>query len=188
MDALVTAFVGAALAEWGDKTQLIVALLAARSGRPGMVLAGLFIAALVSTAVAAIAGAVVVQAITIQAVTLLVAVALLFAAVAGFIRRDRPSLGSERTPVFVAALILCLAAEIGDRTQFLTFALAGRFDAPILTAAGAAAGILSAAIPAALIGARLETSLPARAIRVGGAALFLIAGFIVAVNALGLTG
>ena len=52
MDALVTAFVAAALGEWGDKTQLIVAMLAAQSGRPGRVLIGLFLAALASSLVA----------------------------------------------------------------------------------------------------------------------------------------
>lgn len=183
MDGLLTAFVAAALAEWGDRTQLIVALLAARSGRPGLVLAGLFLAALVSCAVAAFAGALVAGTITIRATSLLVALALLFAGVAGMIRRKPPSIGSARTPVLLAAFLLCLAAELGDRTQFLAFALAGRFD-PALAAGGATAGILAAAVPAALLGARLQSAIPTRAIRIGGGFLFLIAGFYVAVTAL----
>ena len=186
MDALVTAFVGAALAEWGDKTQLIVALLAARSGRPGLVLAGLFLAAVASSAAAAFAAALIAGTITIRAMSLLVALALLFAGVAGLIRRQPPSIGSARTPVLIAAPLLCLAAETGDRTQFLTFALAGRFD-PVLAAGGAAAGIVAACIPAALLGAKLQSTLPVRAIRLGGAGLFLIVGFVVAVSALQLT-
>ncbi|MGZ8310897.1 MAG: TMEM165/GDT1 family protein, partial [Allosphingosinicella sp.] len=140
MDALLTAFVTAALAAWGDKTQLIVALLAARSGRPGRVLAGLFLAALISSTVAAFAGTLIAGTINIQAMTLMVALSLLFAGIAGFIPRKSPSIGSERTPVLISALILCLAAEMGDRTQFITFALAGRFDSPALAAAGATAG------------------------------------------------
>ena len=184
MDALVTAFVAAALAEWGDRTQLLVALLAARSGRPGTVLIGFLAAALVSNAVAGFAGTLIAHTITIRAMTLLVALALLFAGVAGLIRRSPPGMGSGRTPLFLAAFILCLAAEFGDRTQFLTFALAARFDSPALAAGGATAGMLAAAVPASLLGERLQSALPVRAIRLGGAALFLLVGFIVAVNAL----
>lgn len=184
MDALVTAFVAAALAEWGDRTQLLVALLAARSGRPGTVLAGFLAAAIVSNAVAGFAGSLVAGMITIRAMTLLVALALLFSGVAGLIRRNAPSPGSDRVPLILATIVLCLAAEIGDRTQFLTFSLAARFDSPGLAAAGASAGMLTAAVPAALLGARLQTAVPVRAIRLGGAVLFLIVGFVVAINAL----
>ena len=186
MDALVTAFVAAALAEWGDKTQLIVALLAARSGRPGLVLLGLLLAAAASCVAAAVAATLIAGTITIRAMSLMVALALLFAGVAGLIRRQPPSIGSPRTPLILAAPLLCLAAELGDRTQFLTFALAGRFD-PALAAGGATAGIVAACVPAALLGAKLQTVLPVRAVRIGGAVLFLIAGFFVAVSALRLT-
>ena len=186
LDALVTAFVAAALAEWGDKTQLIVALLAARSGRPGLVLLGLLIAAAASSAAAALGAALIAGQITLRAMSLLVALALLFAGVAGLIRRRPPSIGSPRTPLLLAVPVLCLAAELGDRTQFLTFALAGRFE-PVLAAAGATAGIVAACVPAALLGARLEAAVPVRAVRIGGAVLFLLAGFFVAVSALRLT-
>ena len=184
MDALVSAFVAAALAEWGDRTQLLVALLAARYGRPGTVLIGFLVAAAVSNAVAGIFGSFIAGIITIRAMTLLVALALLFSGVAGLIRRNPPGVGSGRTPLILAAMILCLAAELGDRTQFLTFALAARFDSPGLAAAGATAGMLTAAIPAALLGERLQSVVPAHTIRLAGAALFLLVGFIVAVNAL----
>jgi Ca2+/H+ antiporter, TMEM165/GDT1 family len=146
MDALVTAFVTAALAEWGDKTQLIVALLAARSGRPATVMLGLIIAAAVSSAAVAVAAGLVAGMITIRAMSLMVALALLFAGIAGLIRRQPPSIGSARTPLILAAPLLCLAAELG-----------------------------------------LQAALPVRAVRVGGAILFLLAGFYVAVSALRLT-
>jgi putative Ca2+/H+ antiporter (TMEM165/GDT1 family) len=187
MDALLSAFVAAGLAEWGDKSQLIVALLAARSGRPGLVLAGALVAAILSSAAAAFAGMLIGGTITIRAMSLLVALALLFAGVTGLIRRGTPSIGSPRTPVIVAAAILCLAAEMGDRTQFITFALAGRFDSPAFAAAGATAGIFAASVPAALLGAGFASAVPLRAIRLAGAALFLIVGFVVAMKALQLS-
>ncbi|WP_129792034.1 TMEM165/GDT1 family protein [Sphingosinicella sp. CPCC 101087] len=187
MDALVTAFVAASLAEWGDKSQLLVALLAARSGRPGLVLAGALAAAILSSAAAAFAGTLIGGTITIRAMSLLVALALLFAGVAGLVRRGPPALGSPRTPAILAAAILCLAAQMGDRTQFITFALSGRFDSPSLAAAGAIAGILGAAVPAALLGRSFATTVPIRAIRIVGAFLFLITGFVVALKALQLS-
>ena len=183
MEALVTAFVAAFLAEWGDKTQLIVAMLAAGTRKPLQVLAGLLLAALASNVVAGLAGVFVAETITIRAMTLMTALALLFAAGSVLIPRRRQPPIPARVPI-LSALILCLAAEMGDRTQFLAFALAGRFDSAPLAAAGATAGILAACVPAAMLGERLQTMVPVRAIRWGVAALFLIVGFVVAMMAL----
>lgn len=184
MDALLTTFVAAAFAEWGDKTQLVVAALAARRGGSAALMLGLLFAALASNVVAAYAGAYVNDGIAIRAMTLLVALALLFGGVAGLFRRKPPSLGSGRAPLLVTAFFLCLAAELGDRTQFLTFALAARFDAAPLAAAGATAGIMAACIPALLLGDRLQAAVPLRAIRYPVAAIFLVAGFVFAMQAL----
>ena len=183
MEALVTAFVAAFLGEWGDKTQLIVAMLAATTRRPLAVMAGLILAALASSVVAAIAGIYIAATINIRAMTLMVALALLFAAASGLIPR-RQKQAAPRRFLLPTAFILCLAAEMGDRTQFLTFALAGRFDSAPLAAAGATAGIIAACVPAAMLGERLQAIVPVRAIRWMVAALFLIAGFIVAMKAL----
>lgn len=184
MDALLTAFVAAALAEWGDKTQLLVAMLAATTQRPGRVLAALALAALASNLAAAYAGLFVAGTITIRAMTLMVALALLFAGISGLIRRKPPAPSAPKRLLILSAAILLLAAEFGDRTQFLTFALAGRFDSAPLAAAGATAGTLAACLPAALLGDKLGEALPLRAIRYTVAALFLIAGFLTAVQAL----
>lgn len=183
MEALVTAFVAAFLAEWGDKTQLIAAMLAATTRRPGQVLIGLLLAALASNAIAAVAGVFIAHSITIRAMTLMVALALLFAGASGLIRRRPPAPEAARLPL-ATAFILCLAAEFGDRTQFLTFALAGRFDSAPLATAGATVGILAACLPAVMLGDKLGEAVPLRAIRYGVAALFLVAGFIAAVKAL----
>jgi Ca2+/H+ antiporter, TMEM165/GDT1 family len=184
MDALLSAFIAAGLAEWGDRTQWLVILLAARSGRPGQVILALLAAAAISNGVAAYAGGFVADIITVQATTLLLALALLFAGVAGLIRRGPPSPGSSRVPVLLAAVILLLAAELGDRTQFLAFGFAARFDAPVLAAAGATAGILAAGIPAALLAERLRPALERREIRLGIAGLFLLAGAVVGLGGL----
>jgi putative Ca2+/H+ antiporter (TMEM165/GDT1 family) len=184
MEALVTSFVAAFLGEWGDKTQLIVAMLAATTRRPLAIIAGLILAALASSIVASVAGVYIAQTISIRAMTLMVALALVFAGASGLVMRRTPVPGTSRRWPLATAAILCLAAEFGDRTQFLTFALAGRFDSAPLAAAGATAGIVAAAIPAVLLGAGLGSALPLRAIRYTVAAIFLIAGFIAAMKAL----
>ena len=184
MDALLTTLVAAFLAEWGDKTQLLVAMLAATTRRPATVLAALFLAALASNVAAAIAGVYIADTIAIRAMTLMVALALLFGGASGLLRRKPPAPTAPKRLLILSAAILLLAAEFGDRTQFLTFALAGRFDSAPLAAAGATAGTLAACLPAALLGDKLATTVPLRAIRYTVAGLFLIAGFITAVNAL----
>ena len=183
MEALVTAFVAAFLAGWGDKTQQVAAMLTESTKRPLLVFAGLFLAITASNVVAAIAGVYIAQTINIRAATLLVALALLFAGASGLIRRRPPKPATLKLPL-LTAFILCLAAELGDRTQFLTFGLAGRFNSAPLAAGGAIAGSLAALLPAILLGAELQKTAPIRFIRIGGAIAFLLAGFIAAIKAL----
>ncbi len=186
MDVLVISFVAALLAAWSDKTQLVTAMLAERTQKPLLVFAGLFLALAASNTVAGIAGIYVGEMINPRAATLLTALALLFAGGSGLIRRRAPKPSTIKLPL-LTAFILCLAAELGDRTQFLTFALAGRYDSAPFAAAGATAGALVACLPALVLGEELQKATPFRALRYAGAALFLIAGFIVAVQALRLT-
>lgn len=185
MDALLTTFVAAALAEWGDRTQLFVVVLAARFSRPGPILAGLALAALSNSLLAALGGTFVHDLINTRALSLLVALALIFAGLGSLLRRTPPDLAARwRTGAFVTAAICLFLLEFGDKTQFLTFALAGRYDSIALAAAGATAGIVAANFPAALLGARFAGAVPVRPVRYAIGALFLIAGFIVAVGAL----
>jgi putative Ca2+/H+ antiporter (TMEM165/GDT1 family) len=186
MDVLMISFVAALLAAWSDKTQLVTAMLAERTQRPFLVLAGLVLALAASNTIAAIAGIWIGHMINLRALTLLTALALLFAGASGLIQRRNPKPATAKLPL-LTAFILCLATELGDRTQFLTFALAGRYDSAPFAAAGATAGALAACLPALLLGEDLRKATPFRVLRYVGAALFLIAGFIVAVQALRLT-
>jgi putative Ca2+/H+ antiporter (TMEM165/GDT1 family) len=185
LEALLPAFIFALLAEWGDKTQLLVVALAARHGRPGPLLAGVALAALINSLIAATGGIFVHGYITLRAISLLVALALIFAGVAGAMRRKTPAM-AETLPggAFLAGAFGFFLVEFGDKTQFVTFALAAQYDSLLLTAAGATAGVIAASAPAALLGTELARRVPVRAIRLGAAGLFLIVGLIVAVNAL----
>ena len=186
MAALLASFVAAFLCAWGDRTQLTAATLAAGTRRPASVLVGLILAALASNLVAAFAGIWIAATINLRAMSLLTALAMLFAGLFGlFPRRQKPE-AAARFPL-AATFILCLAAEVGDRIQFLTFAFAGRFASAPLAAAGATVGLVAACLPAVLLGDQLQATVPVHGIRWATAAAMLIAGFIVAVNALQLT-
>lgn len=185
MDALLTTFVAAALAEWGDKTQLLVIALAIRYRRPLPILAGVFVAALANSLIAAFGGTLVHSMITLRAISLLVALALVFAGVAGLIRpKPYESAGTSRAGPFLVAAAAFFVLEFGDKTQFLTFALSAQFNAFALAAAGATAGVMVSNLPAALLGDQLAKSVPLKAIRIGLGVLFLLIGLVVAVNAL----
>lgn len=185
MDALLTAFVGAGLAEWGDRTMLFVIVLAARFGKAGPILAGLAVAALLNGAVAAVGGVYINDLIPTRALSLLVALALLMAGAGSLLRRRPPDIGAGwRTGAFLTAAASLTLLEIGDKTQFLTFALAARFDSVALTLAGATAGILVANAPAAVLGGAIRKSVPVQPLRYAIGGLFIVAGFWIAVKAL----
>ncbi len=185
MEALLPAFIAAALGEWGDKTQLLLVALAARYGRPAPLLAGVALAALAGSLLAGFGGTLIHGTVTLRALSLLVAVALLFAGIAAFMRRKPPAYAETLGgPAIAAAAFGFFVAEFGDRTQFITFAIAARYDSMILASAGATLGIIAASVPAALLGPELGRLLPVKAIRYGGGALFLLFGLVVGLNAL----
>jgi putative Ca2+/H+ antiporter (TMEM165/GDT1 family) len=185
VEPLLTSFVAAALAEWGAKTQLLVVLLAARYRRPLPILLGVAIAALANSLIAAYAGALLHDRMPLRALALLTALALLFAGTEGlFPARLKPMAEGWRTGPFVTAALCFFLLEFADGTQFITAAIAARFNAFALAGAGAAAGILVSSVPAAALGVRLEKRVKLRAIRIAVAILFLIVAAIVAVNAL----
>jgi putative Ca2+/H+ antiporter (TMEM165/GDT1 family) len=185
MEALLTSFLAAALAEWGDKTQLFVVALAVRYRAPLPILAGVVLAASANALIAALGGVLVHDLILIRAISLLLAVALVFAGVSGLIVTRPPALGERwKSGPFLTAAGGFFLVEFGDKTQFLTGAIAAQYDSLLLAAAGAAAGVALSSAPAALLGDRMEKLLPVRALRIGIAALFLFVGFVVAVSAL----
>jgi putative Ca2+/H+ antiporter (TMEM165/GDT1 family) len=185
LDALLPAFLAALLAEFGDKTQLLTVLLATRFVRPGQVLAGVAIAALANSLIAAVGATLVSGVIPFRALNLLTALALIFAAGGALLPQKQPKVGIyDRLGPFAASAIAFFILELGDKTQFLTFAFAARSQTPLLAAAGATAGIVVASLPAIALGAALPTALPLQRLRMGVGILFLIVGLIVGLSAL----
>ncbi|TCZ84639.1 TMEM165/GDT1 family protein [Lysobacter sp. N42] len=174
VSALLVSTATVALAEIGDKTQLLALLLAARYRRPGPIIAGILFATVANHALAAWLGHWISTLVSPQAMRWLVAAS--FAAVALWtLRPDR--LDGDDAPrsngsAFLAALVAFFLAETGDKTQVATVLLATRFDALVQVILGTTLGMLVANVPVVLLGHRFAYRLPLRAARWTAAAVF----------------
>jgi len=185
LEPLLTTFVAALLAEWGDKTQLLVAALGARFVRPLPVLAGVAAGALANSILSAFAGTLLHGVVTPRAVSLIVGIALILAGAGALFRSKTPDMGATwRVGPFLTAFGCFFLLEFGDKTQFVTAGLAAQYDSLALSAAGATAGIVLASVPAAALGGRFSAAAPLRAIRIAAGLLLLLAGLAVGLSAL----
>ena len=188
MEAIVPAFLLALLAQPGDRPALLTAILADRFARPITVALAAGVAHGLGSVLAAFAGAAVATALVPDARSLLLSVALLAGAVTGLIRTTLPSrldrwrFGPMLTPLF-GVFVLAL----GEQTQFFTFALAAG-GSPWLAASGATLGASIVAMVAASLGETGWSKLPLRWLRYAASALFLVAGIVIGLGALRLTG
>lgn len=185
MDALIPAFIAAALAEMGDKSPWLAAILAARFGRPGPVVLGIIVAAAAASALSVIAGTVVQPLLTPNARLLFLALALILSGVTGFFALKKPDpLKTWKIGAFVTTALGLFILQFGEGTQFLVAGLAVNAKLPVLAGIGATLGICAVTIPMALAGPDLRDRLPIRAMRIVPAALFLVTGIWSAVSAL----
>ena len=183
MDALLFAFVAAALAGIGDQTQVVAATLSARTGKPGRVLAGLAVAAAAMASVGFVGGSLVHEMIGARAQTQLVALALAFAGIVGLMKPASPRVAERfRRNAFIAAIIFGGYAASSGRIEFMTLAFASRAEIPLLAAIGGGVGLLAAVTPAALLGEAF-LNLELRWLRVTVAIAFLVAAALVYLNA-----
>ena len=176
-----------ALAEIGDKTQLLSLLLAARYRAPLPIILGILVATLANHGVAAGLGDVLAHALSPRV--------LAWAVVASFVAMglwilvpdrvdddDMPQ--RSRRGVFVATALAFFIAEMGDKTQIATVALAARFSEWGPVVAGTTLGMLAANVPAVLFGHRFADRLPTRWVHRVAAVMFLVLGGLALRNAL----
>jgi putative Ca2+/H+ antiporter (TMEM165/GDT1 family) len=179
MEAFLTSIGVVALAEIGDKTQLLAFLLAARFRKPLPIIAGILAATLLNHGLAGALGAWI-TAVVSPAVLRWV-LGLSFIGMAAWtlipdeIEQDEAKLAA-RFGVFGATLSTFFLAEMGDKTQIATVVLAAHYAAPVLVIFGTTLGMLIADVPAVLIGGNLAEKLPMRAVRLVAAALFALLG------------
>ena len=181
----MAALLAALVSQPSDRTPWLAAILAGRTRRPVAVLLGLALALGLVQAMAAAAGAWIGPKLSPNAQELLLALALL-SALAAMVTRIKPPdrLEGWRLPPFVSAFLGLLILGLGDRTQFLTFAIAARSPVPWLAAVGALIGALAVNVPLVLAGERARRRLPLAALRWGGAFLFGVTGIAAGLSAL----
>lgn len=178
MDAFLTSAVLVALAEIGDKTQLLSFVLAARLKKPLPIIAGIFTATIVNHTLAGAVGSWIAHWIPphwLPWITGGVFIAF------GLWTLQPDSLANDprehRAGAFVTTLIAFFLAEMGDKTQLATVALGAQFSNQLVwVVAGTTLGMMLADVPAVLIGHRLAERLPMKMIRYIAAAMFIITG------------
>lgn len=178
LDAFLVSTVAVAVAEIGDKTQLLALMLVARFARPAPILFAILIATLANHAAAALVGASVVDWIGESALRW--GVGLSFLVIAAWVlvpdQDDRGIGWCERLGVFGTSLVTFFLAEIGDKTQIATIVLAARYDTILWVTAGTTLGMMLANLPVVVIGGMAAGRLPLPAVRVVAAATFALLG------------
>ncbi len=165
-----------ALAEMGDKTQLLSLVLAARFRRPWPILWGILIATLANHALAGAVGASVTAWLGPQWLRWILAGS--FIAMAAWMLvpdklDDDDTPDAPRHSVLVTTVIAFFLAEMGDKTQIATVALAARYDAVVAVVAGTTLGMMLANAPVVWFGERVMRRVPVRAVHVVSALIFL---------------
>jgi putative Ca2+/H+ antiporter (TMEM165/GDT1 family) len=179
MEALLTSTLIVAVAEVGDKTQLLSFVLAARFRRPWPIVAGILLATLANHFLAGSLGAWL--ATLVSAATLKWLVALSFFAFGLWALKpdeleENPSMPSAG--VFMTTLVAFFLVEMGDKTQLATIALAARFDSLAWVVVGTTLGMMIANAPAVWVGEKLAHRLNLRYMRWLAAALFALLGIL----------
>lgn len=178
MDAFLVSTGIVALAEIGDKTQLLAFLLAAKFRRPVPIVLGIFVATIVNHAFAAAVGAWVSTALGPDVMRWVLG--LSFLGMAAWImvpdKIDEDDAKLAKYGVFLTTLIAFFLAEMGDKTQIATVALAARYSSTIAVVAGTTFGMMLANVPAVYFGERIANRVPLRVVHGIAALIFAALG------------
>jgi Ca2+/H+ antiporter, TMEM165/GDT1 family len=171
-----------ALAEIGDKTQLLALLLAARWRKPVPIILGILVATLANHAAASALGAWLTR--LVDPLWLRWALGLSFLGVAAWMLvPDKPDAlrdsGPGRLGVFGITFVAFFLAEMGDKTQIATVMLAAKYQSLWVVTAGTTLGMMIANVPAVLLGDRVVTKLPVAWVHRIAAAVFAVLGVLV---------
>ncbi|MBU1377815.1 MAG: TMEM165/GDT1 family protein [Alphaproteobacteria bacterium] len=175
-----------AVAEIGDKTQLLAIMLAARFRRPVPIILGILVATLANHGLAATLGFVVAQYLTGPTFQILVAVGFIAMAAWALIPDKDDEDAGNRTAggVFLTTLVAFFLVEIGDKTQIATTLLAARFHDILIVAAGTTLGMMLANVPAVFLGEAATKVVPLKYVRIAAAIVFALIGVSVLAAAL----
>lgn len=167
-----------ALAEIGDKTQLLAFILAAKFKRPLPIILGILVATLANHAFAGAIGAWITTVVGPETLRWVLGISFIAMAIWTLIpdKFDEEDAKLTQSGVFVTTLVAFFLAEMGDKTQVATVALAAQYQAFFSVVAGTTLGMMIANVPAVLIGDRLAHKLPIRLVHGIAAAIFAVLG------------
>jgi len=174
-----------ALGEMGDKTQLLAIVLAAMFRRPWPIIAGILVATLANHAAAGALGGWVAQSLGPD--MLRWAIGLSFLAMAGWMLvpdkiDDDTAGGKQRFGVFGTTVIAFFLAEMGDKTQIATVALAARYADVLQVVLGTTFGMMLANVPAVFLGDKIAQKVSMRLVHGITAAIFAVLGALTLLN------
>ena len=174
-----------ALAEIGDKTQLLAFVLAARFRKPLPIIAGILLATVANHALAGAAGAWITSVVAPEALRWILGLSFVAMGVWALIpdKLDQSERNVSRLGVLGATLVAFFLVEIGDKTQLATVALAAQYRSFIDVVAGTTAGMMIANVPAVLFGERLTKRVPMRVLQRCAAGIFVALGVMAMIGA-----
>lgn len=175
-----------ALAEIGDKTQLLAFILAARFRKPGPIVLGILIATLVNHACAGAVGSWITTQVSPQTLRWVLGVGFIAMAAWTLIpdKIDEEETGGKfRLGVLGTTIVAFFLAEMGDKTQIATVALAARFNDLWMVVAGTTFGMMIANVPAVFVGDKLAHKMPVRLVHGIAAIIFAVLGVLTLLGA-----
>jgi Ca2+/H+ antiporter, TMEM165/GDT1 family len=179
LEAFFTSTGVVALAEIGDKTQLLALLLAARFRRPLPIIAAILAATLLNHALAGAVGAWIMDVVRPEVLRWILVVSFLGMAVWALIpdHIDADSVDASRgSHVFMATFVAFFLAEMGDKTQIATVAMAAHYSATVAVVAGTTLGMMIANVPAVFAAEKIAARVPLKIVRAIAAAMFAALG------------
>lgn len=188
VEALFTSTAVVALAEIGDKTQLLAIVLATRFQRPVPIILGILVATLANHFLAALIGAQAAAFLEGDWFRYLIAASFIAMAAWTLIpdKLDDIEEKPARFGAFVTTVIAFFLVEMGDKTQIATVALSARFNDLLMVTMGTTLGMMLANVPAVFLGNELIRRVPLKVVRLIAALLFLVIGVWLAAQTAGL--
>ncbi len=179
MESLFVSTGVVALAEIGDKTQLLAFLLATRFKKPLPIIAGILVATLLNHSLAGALGAWITATLSPEVLRWILGLSFIGMAIWTLIPdkiEEEEMQVAKKLGVFGATLITFFLAEMGDKTQMATVAMAAHFPDPVLVVIGTTLGMLIADVPAVFIGDRFAAKIPMKWVHGIAAAMFAAMG------------
>jgi Ca2+/H+ antiporter, TMEM165/GDT1 family len=179
MEALLMSTGVVALAEIGDKTQLLAFILAARFKKPIPIIAGILCATVINHGLAGALGAWITTTVSPEVLRWILGASFIGMAIWTMIPdkiEDEETRAAHKLGVFGATFITFFLAEMGDKTQIATIAMAAHYGSPLVVVIGTTLGMLIADVPAVFVGEHMAAKIPMKLVHGIAATLFALLG------------